>query len=426
MMDLFASLEAFVSPNLSLDESGPLVLPVLVLAGFLASLLPCVYPLYPITAAVVRGRGRGPIHPIAYYTGLVGAYGALGLAAGIFGGAFNQVLRYGTTQIVIGVVLLILAAATAGLVHLPLFQPRASTTREGWPGTFLMGGGAGLLSSACVGPVVASILVDLAASTGEFSIVAVGTTCLQMLAFGVGVGLPFLAIGLLGLRMPKSGAWMLWVQRGLALVLVVFAYGYFEKALEIFGFGAEQTSSILAGGAGLFACVFLFHDPVRPVAERLRRSGAAVGAVATAAVLFRGFGPNTALSIAPAAVEDGAPTRIEEGGLIWYLDKDAAYAAARRTGKNVFIDFYGSWCTNCKAFKKLTRTDVALRSALENAVLLEIRDTSPAFAHYREDPRFPELKVGLPFFIITSPDEDLLYKTNDYLKTEEMALFLED
>jgi len=41
------------------------------------------------------------------------------------------------------------------------------------------------------------------------------------------------------------------------------------------------------------------------------------------------------------------------------------------------------------------------------------------------DKRFPELKIGLPFFIITDSDENLIFKTNDYTQTKNMMLFLE-
>lgn len=427
MTTTLSHINDWIGQNISVVDSGPTALGVLVLGGLVASFLPCVYPLYPITASIVRGRGQASVHALAYYGGLVAAYGGLGLTAGILGGAFNQVLRYGLTQMIIGSLLVVLAAATAGIIHLPFFGQRSQSSRRGLFGTALMGAGAGLLSSACVGPIVASVLLELATSTREVSFMTVGFASVQMMAFGAGVGLPFLAIGLVGLRIPKAGAWMVWVQRALAALLVVFAYGYFEKALEIWGFGRDAIALILGAGAGLFLCVFLFEGPDRPLPARFRRSAAGVGAVATAALLFRALGPSpSSASVAirdEAALED--PRTIRDAGLTWYLDEAAAYAAAQREGKNVFIDFYGSWCTNCKAFKELTRTDEDLRAALKNAVLLEIRDTSPAFERYRDDPRFPELKVGLPFFIITSPGRDLLYKTNDYLKTEEMGLFLE-
>ena len=46
------------------------------------------------------------------------------------------------------------------------------------------------------------------------------------------------------------------------------------------------------------------------------------------------------------------------------------------------------------------------------------------FDVYAADPRFPELNVGLPFFVITDAKGHLLFKTTDYLQTEDMALFL--
>ncbi len=92
----------------------------------------------------------------------------------------------------------------------------------------------------------------------------------------------------------------------------------------------------------------------------------------------------------------------------------------------MFIDFFGTWCSNCKAFADLTRTDSELQKALGQAVLLKIYDRTPTFKKYASDSRFPELKVGLPFFVITDQDGNLLYKTSDYQKTDEMALFVSD
>lgn len=42
----------------------------------------------------------------------------------------------------------------------------------------------------------------------------------------------------------------------------------------------------------------------------------------------------------------------------------------------------------------------------------------------RSDARFPELRVGLPFFVITDAKGNLLYKTSDFTKTDEMSLLL--
>jgi thiol:disulfide interchange protein DsbD len=69
---------------------------LLMAGGLPASLLPCVYPLYPITATVVRAWAtRGPVwaHPLAYYFGLCLCYAALGLVATVTGGALNMILH---------------------------------------------------------------------------------------------------------------------------------------------------------------------------------------------------------------------------------------------------------------------------------------------------------------------------------------------
>lgn len=88
------------------------------------------------------------------------------------------------------------------------------------------------------------------------------------------------------------------------------------------------------------------------------------------------------------------------------------------------MDFHADWCTNCKEFQKTTQSNVDLNAALKNAILLKVYEGTPTFNIYAADTLFPELKVGLLFFIITDKDGNLLYKTNDYLKADEMSIFL--
>lgn len=403
----------------------------LAVGGLIASLLPCVYPLYPITAAVVQQRatdGSHWKHPLSYYAGLVCIYGLLGGVAGLLGGAFNTLLHYGAINLAIGSVMVLLAAATAGLLHLPMFGPRDTNLPHGLIGTWSMGATAGLVSSACVGPVVVSVLISLATAAGSTSLSAVLLAGAKMLVFGIGVGLPFLLVGVAGLRLPRSGPWLLWVQRAVGMVLLVFAHGYFVKALETWGFNESTTEMLIAAAMVFSVCVFL----IQPVEQgtfgrRFARSVCALGLVVSASVLLRGIvTPVGAQSAAAVSENPVAPGTEVEGNLTWYLDKDAAYAKARQQGRPVFIDFFGSWCTNCQAFSALTHTDAKLNAALQRAVLLKVDDRTDMFDMYRSDKRFPELRVGLPFFLITNAEGSVLYKTGDYLQTEDMALFLQD
>ena len=89
-------------PNLSSPLSA---IPAVFLGGVLTSLTPCVYPMIPITAAIVGGtsvgedaagatrppRWRPAILTLTYVFGLALVYSALGLFAGLSGTLFGTV-----------------------------------------------------------------------------------------------------------------------------------------------------------------------------------------------------------------------------------------------------------------------------------------------------------------------------------------------
>ena len=89
----FSNLTAHLSGN------PALALPLLFAGGVLTSLTPCVYPMIPITVAIVGGTQAGTtagrLRPITlslvYVLGLSLVYAALGLFAGMSGTLFGTV-----------------------------------------------------------------------------------------------------------------------------------------------------------------------------------------------------------------------------------------------------------------------------------------------------------------------------------------------
>lgn len=422
-MPRVAELNAWLELELAGSGGG---LPLLFLGGLAASLLPCVYPLYPITASIIQARGgRRWEHPLLYYLGMVATYAAFGAIAAITGGLLNEIMRYALTNLVIGALFVVLALAVLDLWHIPLFQSRDLAERKGRFGTVMLGMSAGLLSSACVGPIVVGILLGVVASTAAVDATTVLLATGQMIAFGMGLGIPFLAIGLFGLSLPKAGRWMKWVQWALAALILYFAWSYLEKGLLIAGLSEAEVSQTLIAAAILLVSLYAWQGDERPASSRIQKAFAGVTVAAAVVLLLRVAVPvGVPISSGSAAAVAGPMVEVKND-LSWHLDEQAAYSEAAARGSNVFIDFYAHWCANCKAFEELTGADPLLNAALKQAVLLKIYDTSPTFETYAADPRFSELKVGLPFFVITDPGGHLLYKTTDYLKTEEMALFLE-
>lgn len=424
-------LNSWIESRLAADNTSLASYLFLFLGGLVASLLPCVYPLYPITANVIKARGNNSsrfTHPLSYFLGLAIMYLVFGIVASFSGGAFNQVMRLPLTNLVIGVLIIIMGISAAGFIHLSIFGGQTDTRNKGLFGTFLLGMGAGLLASSCVGPVVVSILIGLASNAGDsFSFTLAIASALKMFVFGLGLGIPFLLIGVFGVSLPKSGKWMVYVQYALGIIIVYFGWTYIEKALHIYNFSSEAIQLTGIGSLIVVISTFYFQSSERLVEERIKRSLLILSGIVGALVLVRGMVPvsSEASATQPMEVVSAAPRFEKRGTLTWYLDKEAAYAEAKKTGKNVFIDFYANWCTNCKAFEKMTQEDETLIASLENAVLLKIYDTTLEFKDYSSDSRFPELKVGLPFFVITNTEGELIYKTNDYMKTAEMGLFLE-
>jgi thiol:disulfide interchange protein DsbD len=223
-----SAMNSWVEAQLATNHSSMGAFVFLMIGGFLASLLPCVYPLYPITASIIQARSQNKtqkaLHPSIYYAGLAFVYFVFGFIAAATGGAFNDLMRLPLTNIALSMLFLILALATAGLLHISMFSTSAIGEKtSGVFGTFVMGMGAGLLSSSCVGPFVVSILVGMASQADGFSMINTLTAALKMLFFGLGLGVPFLLIGLFGVRLPKSGNWMKYVQWALGVLILYFS-----------------------------------------------------------------------------------------------------------------------------------------------------------------------------------------------------------
>ncbi len=226
-MDLAAQLSAHPAA----------ALPVLFGAGVLTSLTPCVYPMIPITAAIVGGgsvaagapvaRARVLLLTLAYVLGLAAVYSGLGLFAGLTGTLFGSV---STNPWLFFAMANVLLSALAMLDVLPVRLPASLARRAATAGTagratgaLAMGAVSGLVAAPCSAPVMAAVLtwVSTTRSAG-LGFVYLFTFSLGMCALLAAVGLSSGALA----RLPRAGAWMLWVKRGFALLMVGAAEYY--------------------------------------------------------------------------------------------------------------------------------------------------------------------------------------------------------
>lgn len=230
-----------------LSGSPLTALPLIFLAGVLTSLTPCVYPMIPITAAIVGGantregnaarppRSRVFLLTFAYTLGLALVYAALGLFAGLSGTMFGEISSNPWLYFTMANVLVL--AALSILDVLPVRLPaalieRASRAGSGGRGlgAFAMGAVSGAVAAPCSAPVMAAVLTWVATTKSA----ALGFV--YLFTFSIGMCTLLIVVGLSAgtiARLPRAGAWMVVVKRVFAVVMIGAAEYYLVKMGQV-------------------------------------------------------------------------------------------------------------------------------------------------------------------------------------------------
>ncbi len=212
--------------------------PLLFGAGVLTSLTPCIYPMIPITAAIVGGEsvggatGASRVRPIAltlsYVFGLALVYATLGLIAGLTGTLFGSVSSNPWAYFGMANLLILFALVMLDVLPVPIpsaLMARASNAGRsgGAVGALLMGAASGLVAAPCSAPVMAAVLTWV----GTTRSAALGFIYLFVFSLGMCTFLVLAGISTGALaRLPRAGAWMLWVKRAFALIMLGAAEYY--------------------------------------------------------------------------------------------------------------------------------------------------------------------------------------------------------
>lgn len=227
----------FTHISTQLSSSPLTALPILFIAGVLTSLAPCIYPMIPITAAIVggsavgeapRARSQTVFLTFAYVLGLSLAYASVGLFAGLTGTLFGSVST--NPWVYFAMANLLILAALAMLEVIPVRMPawlltRAATAGKGGSlyGVFVMGAASGLVAAPCSAPVMAAVLTWVTATkSGVLGFI-------YLFVFSLGMCTLLILVGLFSgtvARLPKAGAWMVWIKRIFALIMLAVAEYY--------------------------------------------------------------------------------------------------------------------------------------------------------------------------------------------------------
>ena len=397
----------------TIESKGIFVSLILIfLAGVGLSFTPCVYPMIPITVAVIGGQTSGeqttarkPLKAfflsLIYVLGISIVYSALGVTAASTGALFGTALQ---SPWVIGFVVAVfvgLAMSMFGVYYLrvPSFiSDRMGTgTRKGIIGVFVMGLVSGIVASPCIGPALASLLVYIASTGNKF----LGFWMLFVFAWGIGVLLIVLGTFSGAIKaIPKSGAWMEIVERIFGILLLGAALYYLRLIIS------ETVFIIILGlfliVVSVFSCGFarLAHK-----STSFQRAKKVFGIVAfifgtyflIGHLIFKGL-------ILPPFLTTTQNQSVTTGENInWLFSEEEGIRQAKAENKTAMIDFWASWCAACMEFEKITYADPEVMKELKKFVNIKIDCTNT------NDPKIKQLWekygiVGLPTIVFINKD----------------------
>jgi thiol:disulfide interchange protein DsbD len=324
--------------------------------GIALNLTPCIYPLIPITISYFggqsgQGRGKLIVNGLLYIGGLSFTNSVLGVAAALTGGLMGALLQNPVVLGVVAAILLFFATSLFGFwqLRLPAILTQvAAKTYLGYFGSIFMGLTLGIVAAPCIGPFVLGLLTWVASMGSPY----LGFLIFFTLSLGLGLPLFFLALfsGSLG-KLPRSGEWMLWVEKLMGWALLVMA-AYFIRPI------LPKTLGILALAAVALA------------------AGLHLGWIDRAQASFRAFrwfkgaAGVAGLVIATLLISSWV---MRGPGVSWQPYSKEILAEARRLRKPVIIDFYADWCAPCVELDEVTFHDREIvRQAEPDFVMVKV------------------------------------------------------
>jgi thiol:disulfide interchange protein len=208
---------------------------------------------------------------------------------------------------------------------------------------------AAFVATPCTGPFMAAAL-------GAALLLPTPLALLLFACLGLGLALPFLALGFIpALRrmLPKPGAWMERFRRIMAIPMGLTALALLWLTVQLGGRPFGLIALLLV--AGVIAALF--------VTGRLQRRGKmawpAFGLVAAPFLAFAAI----ALPSVYTAGEDKTSASIHDTVPF----SREALAEARASGKPVFLWFTADWCVTCKVNEATSIEREAVRAAFDEA-----------------------------------------------------------
>ncbi|MHC1708332.1 MAG: cytochrome c biogenesis protein CcdA [Bacteroidales bacterium] len=366
------------------------------IAGLLAILTPCVFPMIPMTVSYFmkdKNKARAKFEALVFGLSIILIYTIIGTIVAVTLGAnfANFLSTHWLPNVFFFLIFVVFAASFFGMfeITLPNWMVNKSDQKAdkgGFTGAFFMAFTLVLVSFSCTGPIVGAILV--ASAGGKVLLPIVG-----MFGFSLAFALPFSIFAffphwLKGL--PKSGGWLNSVKVVLGFLELALGLKFLSIADQTYHWGILDREVYLAFWIVIFALMGLYllgklkfaHDSDLKYISVPRLTFAIITFSFVVYMIPGMWGaPLKALSgyIPPQTTQDfdvnaivrenvtqfsGGQAKQQPStlcdspkyadflhlphGLQGYFDYEQGLACARKQNKPIFIDFTGHGCVNCR------------------------------------------------------------------------------
>jgi len=420
--------------------------------GFLAFIMPCIFPMVPLTISYFTKRAgsreKGIGQALIYGLSIIVIYVAFGLLITVvFGSAgLNALSASGLFNFLFFLLLVVFAISFFGAFEITLPSSfvnkidNKADNSKGLGGIFFMAASLALVSFSCTGPIIGTLLVQ-ASSKGELLAPAIG-----MFGFALALALPFtlsaIFPGFLS-SMPKSGGWLNSVKVCLGFLELALALKFLSSADLAWHWEWFDREIFLVLWIVIFVLMGIYllgkikfsHDNDVPYVS-VPRLFFAILSFSFALYMVPGLwgAPVSVLSgLAPpmntqdfimtgngsssGVAPSGFPAQVKHGeslkppvGFQAFFDLDEGLAYAKKVNKPVLLDFTGHTCVNCRRMEDLVWVDKEVgRLIKEEYVLIQL---------YADDRKIkmPEDKIHYSKILKRNTD-DLGYWNLDFQAT---------
>lgn len=396
----------------SADAETPQGLPAIFIAGllggFAAVLMPCIFPMLPMTVSFFTksSKGKGAVGKAAVYgLSIIGLYVSLGLIITVVFGAdaLNDLATNGIFNFFFFLLLVVFAASFFGAFEIALpsswvNKVGSKSGGKGLGGIFFMAATLALVSFSCTGPIIGTLLAQTA-TTGALMAPAVG-----MFGFSLALALPFTLFAMFPSWMnslPKSGSWLNSVKVTLGFLELAFALKFLSNVDLAYHWKWFDREIFLALWIVIFGLLGLYllgkirfsHDsPLTHLS--IPRFFLAIICFSFTMYLVPGLwgAPLKSVSafLPPMSTQDfdlssgvshekqpeSNTTRkyadLFEApkGFQPFFDYEEGIAYAQHAGKPVMIDFTGHACVNCRKMEANVWPDAAVNKLINDDYVL--------------------------------------------------------